>query len=226
MKRFKLVLMLMMSLVMMKSLDAQSIRVLPVPESNITNVAAEMLYDRLNQVVALNGVSSVDNSNKFLLVPKVTVLSIEPTPMFPIRFVAEVEISLFLVDNSRNLVISQEMLTKKGVAENEKKAVNEAIKSIKTRDAKLKKFIVNGKNKILEYYNAECDKVVETINTYIEMEMYDAAMNELNAVPQIDAELDCYKNSMDILNKISKEQQAKSNDNIKNETPDVSWIMN
>ena len=83
MKRFKLVLMLMMSLVMMKSLDAQSIRVLPVPESNITNVAAEMLYDRLNQVVALNGVSSVDNSNKFLLVPKVTVLSIEPTPMFP-----------------------------------------------------------------------------------------------------------------------------------------------
>ncbi len=218
--------MLMMSLVMMKSLDAQSIRVLPVPESNITNVAAEMLYDRLNQVVALNGVSSVDNSNKFLLVPKVTVLSIEPTPMFPIRFVAEVEISLFLVDNSRNLVISQEMLTKKGVAENEKKAVNEAIKSIKTRDAKLKKFIVNGKNKILEYYNAECDKVVETINTYIEMEMYDAAMNELNAVPQIDAELDCYKNSMDILNKISKEQQAKSNDNIKNETPDVSWIMN
>ena len=56
------------------------------------------------------------------------------------------------------------------------------------------------------------------------MEMYDAALNELNAVPQIDAELDCYKNSIDILNNISKEQQAKSNDNIKNETPDVSWM--
>ena len=224
MKRLKLVLMLIMTLVMLRSLDAQSIRVLPVPTSNITDVAAEMLYDRLSQAVVLNGVASTDNSNKFLLVPTVNVLSIEPTPVVPIRFLAEVEISLLLVDNSRKLVISQEILTKKGVAENEKKAVNEAIKSIKARDAKLKKFIVNGKNKIIEYYNAECDKAVETINTYIEMGMYDEALNELNAVPHIDAELNCYNESLDILSKISAEQQAKSNGNIKNEVPDVSWI--
>ena len=54
--------------------------------------------------------------------------------------------------------------------------------------------------------------------------MYDDALNELNAIPQIDAELDCYKNSIDVLKNISKDQQSKSNDNIKNETPDVSWI--
>ena len=84
--------------------------------------------------------------------------------------------------------------------------------------------IVNGKKEILEYYNTECDKVVETINTYIEMGMYDEALNELNAVPHIDAELDCYKESLDILSKISAEQQLKSNGNIKNEVPDVSWI--
>ena len=76
----------------------------------------------------------------------------------------------------------------------------------------------------IDVYNKECDKIVETINNYIDMQMYDEALNELNAIPQIEAELDCYKNSMDILSKISAEQQAKSNENIKNETPDVSWI--
>ena len=115
-------------------------------------------------------------------------------------------------------------MTKKGVADNETNAVVEAIKSIKGRDPRLKKMIVNGKNKIIEYYNTECDKVIQTISAYLEMEMYDEALNELNAIPQIDAELECYKNSIDILSKISAEQQAQSNAKIKNNNPDVSWI--
>ena len=214
-----LILVLLSNIVM-----AQSIRVLPVSTDIIGNNAAEMLYNRLNQAVSLNGMASTDNSNKFLLIPSVTVMSVEPTTTAPIQYVAEIEISLFLVDNSRKLLISQEILTRKGVADNENGAVLESIKSLKGRDPKLKKLIVNAKNEIIEYYNTECEKIIETITAYIEMEMYDEALDELNAIPQLDAELECYKNSIDILNKISVEQQAKSNNNIKNENPDVSWI--
>lgn len=214
-----LILVLLSNIVM-----AQSIRVLPVSTDIIGNNAAEMLYNRLNQAVSLNGMASTDNSNKFLLIPSVTVMSVEPTTTAPIQYVAEIEISLFLVDNSRKLLISQEILTRKGVADNENSAVMESIKSLKGRDPKLKKLIVNAKNEIIEYYNAECEKIIETIAAYIEMEMYDEALDELNAIPQLDAELECYKNSIDILNKISVEQQTKSNNNIKNENPDVSWI--
>ena len=214
-----LILVLLSNIVM-----AQSIRVLPVSTDIIGNNAAEMLYNRLNQAVSLNGMASTDNSNKFLLIPSVTVMSVEPTTTTPVQYVAEIEISLSLVDNSRKLLISQEILTRKGVADNESGAVTESIKSLKGRDPKLKKLIVNAKNEIIEYYNTECEKIIETINAYIEMEMYDEALDELNAIPQTDADLECYKNSIDILNKISVEQQTKSNNNIKNENPDVSWI--
>jgi len=203
---------------------AQYIRVLPVSTDNIGNNAAEMLHDRLNQAVSLNGMASTDNSNKFLLIPSVTVTSVEPTTTIPVQYVAEIEISLSLVDNSRKLLISQEILTRKGVADNENSAVTESIKSLKGRDPKLKKLIVNAKNEIIEYYNTECEKIIETITAYIEMEMYDEALDELNAIPQTDADLECYKNSIDILNKISVEQQTKSNNIIRNENPDVSWI--
>lgn len=203
---------------------AQYIRVLPVSTDNIGNNAAEMLHDRLNKAVSLNGMASTDNSNKFLLIPSVTVTSVEPTTTTPVQYVAEIEISLSLVDNSRKLLISQEILTRKGVADNESGAVTESIKSLKGRDPKLKKLIVNAKNEIIEYYNAECEKIIETITAYIEMEMYDEALDEINAIPQTDAGLECYKNSMYILNKISVEQQTKSNNIIRNENPDVSWI--
>ena len=213
-----LILVLLSNIVM-----AQYIRVLPVSTDNIGNNAAEMLHDRLNQAVSLNGMASTDNSNKFLLIPSVTVTSVEPTTT-PVQYVAEIEISLSLVDNSRKLLISQEILTRKGVADNESGAVTESIKSLKGRDPKLKKLIVNAKNEIIEYYNTECEKIIETITAYIEMEMYDEALDELNAIPQTDADLECYKNSIDILNKISVEQQTKSNNIIRNENPDVSWI--
>lgn len=214
-----LILVLLSNIVM-----AQYIRVLPVSTDNIGNNAAEMLHDRLNQAVSLNGMASTDNSNKFLLIPSVTVTSVEPTTTTPVQYVAEIEISLSLVDNSRKLLISQEILTRKGVADNESGAVTESIKSLKGRDPKLKKLIVNAKNEIIEYYNTECEKIIETITAYIEMEMYDEALDELNAIPQTDADLECYKNSIDILNKISVEQQTKSNNIIRNENPDVSWI--
>lgn len=224
MKQIKSLLLVLMIVAFVNTIEAQMIRVLPVSSENISENAAEMLYNRLNQAVSLNGMASTDNSNKFLLIPSVTVISIEPTPSVPVQYVAEIEISLFLVDNSRELLIAQEILTRKGVADNENSAVSEAIKGLKGRDPKLKKMIVNGKNKIIDYYNSECDKVMLTISTYLEMGMYDEALNELNAIPQIDAELDCYKNSINILSQISAEQQAKSNANIKNENPDVSWI--
>ena len=214
-----LVLVLLSNIVM-----AQYIRVLPVSTDNIGNNAAEMLHDRLNQAVSLNGMASTDNSNKFLLIPSVTVTSVEPTTTTPVQYVAEIEILLSLVDNSRKLLISQEILTRKGVADNENSAVTESIKSLKGRDPKLKKLIVNAKNEIIEYYNTECEKIIETITAYIEMEMYDEALDEINAIPQTDADLECYKNSIDILNKISVEQQTKSNNIIRNENPDVSWI--
>lgn len=216
--------MALMLVLLVRPMLAQSVRVLPTSASNISGNAAEMLYNRLNQAVSLNGMASIDNSNKFLLIPSVTVVSIEPTATVPVQYVAEVEIVLSLVDDSRKILIAQEILTKKGIAENETKAVNEAVGALKGRDARLKKLIVNGKNKILEYYNAECESVVAIITKYIEMGMYDEALNELNAIPQIGTEMDCYENLMYVMSNISAEQQAKSNDNIKNGTPDVSWV--
>lgn len=208
------------------TVDAQNIRVMPISGASTSDASASLLYNRLNQAVSLNGLTSTDNSNRFLLITTLSVLSMETTTTTPVNCVAEVEVSMFIVDNVKKILMSQEILTKKGVGSDETKAVQEAVKSIKARDPKLKKMITVAKNRIMDYYNDECENIMQTIETYIEMEMYDEALNELNAIPQIDAELDCYKNSIDILSKISKEQQDASNSSIKNETPNTTWINN
>ena len=224
MRKIKTLLLIFFVASACQNVKAQAIRVLTPSTANISNEAATLLYNRLNQAVSLNGIGSTDNSNKFLMVPSVVVTSIEPTTTAPVNYVAEIEVTLFLVDNSKKLVMSQETLVKKGVGENETKAILEAIKSIKARDPKLKKLITIGKDRIIEYYNTECETVVKTINAYLECGMVDKALNELNAIPQIDGNTGCYDNTLNILSKISQEQQEAANNIIKNETPDVSWI--
>ena len=224
MKKIKTLLLVLFLVSVSYMTEAQSICVMYPSNDNISDDASSILYNRLNQAVTLNGIGSTDNSNKFLLVPSVTVLSIEPTATAPINYVAEVEITMFLVDNSKKLLMSQETIVKKGVADNERKAVVEAIKSIKARDPKIKKMITIGKNRIIEYYNTECETVVKTINAYIDCGMYNEALSELNAIPQIDGNTGCYDNTLNILSKISQEQQNAANESIKNSVPDVSWI--
>ena len=224
MKKIKTLLLALFLVSVSYMSEAQSIRVMYPSDDNISDDASSILYNRLNQAVTLNGIGSTDNSNKFLLVPSVTVLSIEPTATAPINYVAEVEIAMYLVDNSKKLLMSQETIVKKGVADNERKAVVEAIKSIKARDPKIKKMITIGKNRIIEYYNTECETVVKTISAYIDCGMYDKALSELNAIPQIDGNTGCYDNTLNILSKISQEQQSAANESISKEVPDVSWI--
>ena len=65
MKKMRLFLVTFVFLVLSMCVEAQTVRVLPVSTSNITDSAAEMLYNRLNQAVSLNGMASTDNSNKF-----------------------------------------------------------------------------------------------------------------------------------------------------------------
>ncbi|MBO5811005.1 MAG: hypothetical protein J6R32_09295 [Bacteroidales bacterium] len=223
MKKIKTLLLLLLVSVSYLT-EAQKIRVLHPSASNISDEASMMLYNRLNQAASLNGIASTDNSNKFLMIPSVVVMSVEPTTTVPVRYMAEIEISVFIVDNSRKLLMSQETFVKRGVGDNENKAVMEAVKALNARDSKLKKMIAIGKNRIVEYYNTECETVVKTINTYLECGMVEEALNELHAIPQIDENTGCYDNSLNILSKISQEQQNAANDKIKNENPDVSWI--
>lgn len=130
------------------------VRVLMPTHNDIKGDAITVLYNRINQAVTLNGLGSSTNESRFIIVTSVTVLSKTATPSIPPQFMSEVEVSFYFVDNVNKVILSQEMITKKGMDDNADKAVAKAIKSIKARDPKLKKLITLGKQRAIEYYKA------------------------------------------------------------------------
>ena len=128
------------------------VRVLMPKHKDVKGDALTVLYNRLNQAVTLNGLGSSTNESRFLIVSSVTILSKTVTTSIPAQYMAEVEVSFYFVDNVNKVILSQEMITKKGMDDNDDKAVAKAIKSIQARDPKLKKLITLGKKKAVEYY--------------------------------------------------------------------------
>lgn len=130
------------------------VRVLMPVNDEIKGDALTVLYNRLNQAVTLNGLGSTTNDSRFLIVTSVTVLSKTVTTSIPPQHVAEVEIALYFVDNVNKVILSQEIINKNGMADNDAAALAKAIKSVQARDRKLKKLITVGKDRAIEYYKA------------------------------------------------------------------------
>lgn len=162
MKRIKLLI--IAALVMLTSFTVKAqemtfeqmmpVRVLMPVNKEVKGDALTVLYNRLNQAVTLNGLGSTTNASRFLIVSSVTVLSKEATASVPVQYMAEVEVAVYFVDNVTKVILSQEMITKKGLDSTDDLAVSKAIKQIQARDPKLKKLIKIGKDRAIQYYQA------------------------------------------------------------------------
>lgn len=128
------------------------VRVLMPKNNEVKGDALTVLYNRVNQAVTLNGLGSSTDESRFLIVTSVTILSKNVTTSIPPQYMAEVEVAFYFVDNINKVILSQEMITKKGMDDNDNKAIAKAIKSIQARDPKLKKLINIGKKRTMEYY--------------------------------------------------------------------------
>lgn len=167
MKNIKLLLLALLlgvSGMLMKAQDAMTfeqmipVRVLMPTNNEIKGDALTVLYNRLNQAVTLNGLGSTTNESRFLIVSSVTILSKNVTSSIPPQHVAEIEVALYFVDNVNKVILSQEIINKNGMADNDASALSKAVKSIQARDHKLKKLITVGKQRAMEYYEALGDQ--------------------------------------------------------------------
>lgn len=163
MKRIKLFLLAALVMISSSLLKAQSemtfeqmipVRVLMPVNKEVKGDALTVLYNRINQAVTLNGLGSSTNESRFLIVTSVTIISKSVVPAVPPQYTAEVEMAFYFVDNINKVILSQEMITKKGIDSSDDKAVAKAIKYVQARDPKFKKLITIGKQRAIEYYKA------------------------------------------------------------------------
>jgi hypothetical protein len=164
-------------------------------EAGIPAGAQRMLQSRLTQVATLNGLGAAEGS-QFAMLPMVSIISKDVTPTAPPMISLNMEITLYIVDAKSQAIFSQTSIPLKGVGNTEDRAYTQAINNINPRHGQFRGFVEKGKEKIVEYYNSQCDVIISSAKALAGQKKYDEALATLFNVPDVSRE--CYDKCMNI----------------------------
>jgi hypothetical protein len=157
---------------------------IPKQAENIPHIAKKMLYNKLTQAITKNGISDDINNSRFIITPKVFVLSKNITATAPTMHAVNLEVTLYLGDGISGNLFSSETFTLKGVGTNENKAFISAFKRLNPNNKILKEFLLSGKEKIIDYYNNNCNLIINKVdNLEMQNRMIDALVI-LSSIPE------------------------------------------
>lgn len=166
--------------------------------------AKNNLKNKLAQIVSNNGLGSAEEGSRFIISASIDVLTKDITSTAPSMHVYTLQVNMGIGDGIEGIKYASHSITVRGVGKNEAKAYISALKNISTRDQAYQDFVQKAQQKILEYYNTQCDFIIKEAETYKNQREFDKAIHKLMSVPQISKE--CYDRCMDKSMKIFKEK--------------------
>jgi len=163
---------------------------IPEQAENIPRIAKKMLYNKLTQTITKNGISDNINNSRFIITPKVFVLSKDITATAPPMHAINLEVTLYLGDGIAGNLFSSETFTLKGVGTNENKAFISAFKRLNPNNKILKAFLLSGKEKIIDYYNNNCNLIINKVD---KLEMQNRMIDALVLLSSIPEASTCFE---------------------------------
>ena len=186
-----------------KSDDMQRISITPVYHtSKFTEKDGSLLINKMNKLVSKDGLSS--NYSRFIMWPRVDELSLEPTSTVPVMYVAELDVTFYIGDNITQTIYGQVNFTVEGVDRKSEKAKYKALKNIKSTNSECVGLLKQAKEKIIEFYNSNCDFIIKEAHTLAKANKHDAAIYKLTSVPNVCKE--CYDQCMDAVGPIYQQK--------------------
>ena len=162
------------------------------------------LKNKLNQITAKNGMGGSAANERFIFTANVQIVTKDITPTAPPMHAYTLEVSFFVGDGIDGKLFASTSKTLKGVGETQTKAYKAALKNIRSTDAIFKTLMEDGKTKIIEYYNAQCDFILKEAASLSSQNEFESAIYKLSDVPEVC--LDCYTKAMDAIVPIYQKQ--------------------
>lgn len=171
-----------------------SLNVLLPDDSKIPEESRVYFINKLNQVVAINGMGNADISDpRFILTGSINELNNEQLSESVLNYF-NLEIVILVIDLKENKIFNSTSLNLKGIGNTKSKAYADCIKRIDPKNKQIIDFLEISKMKILNFYNTQCDFIQSRAKNFAKQNKYDEAIYNLSLVPDISES--CYAISM------------------------------
>jgi tetratricopeptide (TPR) repeat protein len=159
--------------------------VMPENMDGLTVSQLSKLESKIIQITTKAGLSASGNNQTFVIYPKFAIYETNTVESGMQNItVVTAELSLFIKQVNNNLLFSSVSNQLKGSGKTAEIALNNAISQIYVSDKIFASFIAEGKDKILKYYETNCDDIVNKANAFIKMQQYGQALGLLMSVPE------------------------------------------
>jgi len=162
---------------------------------NVPTEARQLLETKLNQITSNYGMGGSNFNPRFIITANVNVNSKKTLAGPPQMVSQKVDITLFIGDAITNTVFSNTTLALTGVGSNENTAFIDAFNTMNTKNKAIETFVTEGKNKIITFYNSQCDFTIADANTLAKQQKFDEAIYKLSLVPEVCQV--CYSKSLE-----------------------------
>ena len=181
--------------------------VMPQPTNDFNQEQITKLETKIVQIVNNSDGMTVDYTNDFVIYP---VISVEESNRVEGGMqnitVTSIEVSFFIKQISKNIVFSSVSKKIKGSGNNKAQSISNAISQINVNDRSYVQFLINGKTKILKYYNDNCSSIINTANTLSTEQDYEQSISILQSIPSVCTS--CYNQAQEKSLEIYKKYQT------------------
>ncbi|MDN3665242.1 hypothetical protein ACFFU1_03300 [Algibacter miyuki] len=168
----------------------------PSQVENMPLAAKKMLSNKLSQIITQKGIGDTSYNSRFIITPNIAVLSKDVVPSAPPKVALNLEVTFYIGDGIDGTLYVSETVSAKGVGTNENKAYIAAVRQIRPKSPTLQDFVKRGKERVIEYYNNNCDLVLKKVDGLSARNQYEEALGVLAGVPEVSQCFDKVKGKM------------------------------
>ena len=173
----------------------------PQPD-DLPTAVANALQQRLTQMLTRQSAAAAGADNVFALQPSLEIKDIMATEgMVQNTTLATGNLTLVALNRvDGTLFYSMTLPLEAATMGNEEKALKDLVASIKVTDRAFTRFIRISREKIQEYYAANCDLILQKARALADMKRYEEACSYLSAMPDT---APCYMEALDLLRELA-----------------------
>jgi len=175
---------------------------MPDQISKISDEAKQVIFTKMNLLSTKNGIGGGIANPRFIITANVIELTKDVTPSDPVIYTYNLQVTFYIGDGIEGTLFSSIPVSLKGSGKSESKAYLQALKGLDINDPKFKDFLIEGKTKIIEYYNSKCDFIIKDADALASTKSYDEAIFKLASVPDVCK--DCYAKCLDKIGVVYK----------------------
>lgn len=146
--------------------------------------AQNILVSKLTSAAAQNGMAATPDFAQFFVTCTASVLDRQVIAGAPTKYRQEVELSFYVVDAFAKKVFNSTTVATKGVGNSEAKAYIAGFRQLSTQNAALKRFLTETNGRIIDYYESQCDNIIEIARSLAKVGKYDEALFRLSLYPE------------------------------------------